>query len=526
MPGVYTRLTRKRWLFILVAAGLAVAVAGLVVFLSLPIRSETLKERVIALLSDQLDSEVTIDTLEGRIFPRVAVSGRGVVIRQRGRRDVPPLLTIARFEIRGSLRELLQRPRRVSEVRLEGLEVKIPAGDTGDDGPEKSASEKMSDAQRFEQVVIDRFEAPDTVVTIIPRRAGKQPKVFTIHHLVMDTVGINQTIPYIATLTNPVPKGEIEASGSFGPWNVVHPARTPVSGKYVFENANLATINGLSGMLTATGDFTGPLNRIEVHGTTESPDFQIESAGLPVPLSTRFTAVVDGSDGDTYLTRVDAKLLDTELVATGAVVGFDGVKGRQVEVDVTIANGRIENLLRLAVDSETPALVGVMRLDAKLVIPPEQKKVIDKISLRGEFGLTKAAFTDTSVQTKLTGLSRRGQGLTDGEPISDVVSDLKGRFVVDDGAVTFSQLTFGVPGAVVALHGGYGLRSQELDLEGEIRLQAALSQVLGGGVKGFFVKAFDPFFRKPGAGTVLPIRIGGTRKAPKFGLNLFNRKSR
>ena len=52
-------------------------------------------------------------------------------------------------------------------------------------------------------------------------------------------------------------------------------------------------------------------------------------------------------------------------------------------------------------------------------------------------------------------------------------------------------------------------------------MQATLSQVAGGGVKGFFLKVFDPFFKKPGAGMVLPIKITGTRKAPKFGLDTF-----
>jgi len=52
-------------------------------------------------------------------------------------------------------------------------------------------------------------------------------------------------------------------------------------------------------------------------------------------------------------------------------------------------------------------------------------------------------------------------------------------------------------------------------------MQAPLSEVAGGGVKGFFLKAIDPFFRKPGAGTVIPIKITGTRKAPKFGLDMF-----
>ena len=179
--------------------------------LSIPIRSETLKEQVIALLSEELESEVTIEKLEGRAFPRVAVSGAGVVIRQKGRTDVPPLITIETFEIRGSLRDLMRKPRRVGEVRLKGLQVKVPPRDgDGEDKPntpEKTDAQKHADAQKLQQVIIERLEAPDTVITLIPKRAGKQPKVFTVHHLVMDGLGINETIPYIAVLTNPVPKG-------------------------------------------------------------------------------------------------------------------------------------------------------------------------------------------------------------------------------------------------------------------------------------------------------------------------------
>ena len=240
MLPVYKNMTRRSRILLLVALIAVVAAIVIGVGLSMiPIRSDTLKAKVIALLSDQLESEVTIDALEGRVFPRVSVSGRGVVIRHKGRTDVPPLISIDEFEIRGSLRDLMQQPRRVGEVRLRGLRVQIPPGDDDDTDepakPEKSEAQKQADVRNLQRVIIERFEAPDTVITLIPRKAGKQPKVFTVHHLVMDSLGVSQTIPYIATLTNPVPKGEIETSGTFGPWNVAHPARTPVTGKYTFR---------------------------------------------------------------------------------------------------------------------------------------------------------------------------------------------------------------------------------------------------------------------------------------------------
>jgi uncharacterized protein involved in outer membrane biogenesis len=527
MTRVYKKMTRRTRIWILLAALGVLAFVVISALLTIPIRSETLKARVVALLTEELESEVTIERLEGRIFPRVSVSGGGVVIRQKGRTDIPPIISIAEFEIHGSLRDLMQQPRHVSEVRLAGLQVKISPGKDDvrneDEGDRKPQSEADTQAQNrnLQRVIIDRFEAPDTVITLIPRRPGKQPKVFTVHHLVMNSLGVKETIPYIATLTNPVPKGEIETSGTFGPWNIAHPSRTPITGKYVFANANLDTIEGLAGVLSSTGEFHGPIDRIEVKGTTDTPKFQVDAGGLPVPLKTRFHAIVDGSDGDTYLQQVDASFLETSMTARGAVIGLEGVRGRQIDVDVDMQNGRIEDLLRLAVQSDKPILTGAARLKAKLVIPPEKKKVIDKLHLNGEFVLSQARFTDASVQTKLTGLSRRGRGLNKDEPVGDVLSNLRGRFVVENAAATFSSLTFSVPGAAVELAGRYGLRDEMLNFKGKLKMQATLSQVAGGGVKGFFLKAFDPFFKKPGAGLVLPIKIEGTRQNPKFGLDMF-----
>ena len=347
----------------------------------------------------------------------------------------------------------MRHPRRVAEVRLRGLEVKISPDDGDDDWKDKTAAEQREQARKLEEVIIERFEATDTTITLIPRKAGKQPKVFTVHHLAMDQLGIYQKIPYIATLTNPVPKGEIETSGTFGPWNVVHPARTPVTGTYVFDKANLDTINGLWGILSSKGSFAGPLNRLEVQGTTETPNFQIDVGGASVPLSTRFTALVDESDGDTYLKRVDGKLLNSELTASGKVIGLEGVRGRQVEIDCEMPNGRIEDLLKLAMNSDKPILNGAIHLKAKLVIPPEKSKVIDKMKLQGDFGRTQAKFTDTSVQSKLMGLSRRWQGKDKDEPTADVLSNLSGRMAIDKTTVSFSRLTFSVPGAQVNLAG-------------------------------------------------------------------------
>ena len=51
-------------------------------------------------------------------------------------------------------------------------------------------------------------------------------------------------------------------------------------------------------------------------------------------------------------------------------------------------------------------------------------------------------------------------------------------------------------------------------------MDATISEAAGGGIKGFFLKAVDPFFRKKGAGALVPITIRGTRDKPQFGLDV------
>ena len=290
----------------------------------------------------------------------------------------------------------------------------------------------------------------------------------------------------------------------------------------MFKNANLDTIEGLAGVLSSAGGFEGPINRIEVQGITETPNFQVDAGGLPVPLKTRFTAVVDGSDGDTYLRQVDASFLDTSMTAQGAVIGLEGVPGRQVEVDVDMQNGRIEDLLKLAVRSDEPILRGAARLKAKLVIPPEKKKVIDKLQLRGEFVLSQAKFTDADGADEADRAEPPRAGHEPGRggrrSAVEPARPLRRR---ECRRVTFSSLTFSVPGAAVELAGRYGLRDEVIAFKGKLKMQATLSQVAGGGVKGFFLKAFDGLFKEKDAGMVLPIKISGTRKNPKFGLDMF-----
>jgi hypothetical protein len=63
------------------------------------------------------------------------------------------------------------------------------------------------------------------------------------------------------------------------------------------------------------------------------------------------------------------------------------------------------------------------------------------------------------------------------------------------------------------------LLSQALDFHGTLHLQAKVSQTTTG-IKSLLLKPIDPLFEREGAGTVLPIKITGTRGEPSFQIEI------
>ena len=438
--------------------------------------------------------------------------GNGLRLRLKKQQNPSPFIEVRHFEVKGGILGLLRRQRRFSSVDLEGLRITIPPR-TPDD---KEAGGKAAHVVEG-PVLIDRVTSRDAQLIIVPRNPAKEPKVWTIHGLELESVGFNRSMPFTATLTNPIPEGQIATKGSFGPWMKGDPGRTPLNGHYNFDHADLGTIDGIGGILTSAGDFKGQLDEIDVRGHTSTPDFRIDVGGAAVPLETDFHAVVDGTNGDTYLKPVNAKLQDTRITASGAIESQKGVKGRTIRLDVKIEDGRIQDVLRLAVKAPKPVMLGRIALEAKLLLPPVKAKVIDKLQLDGRFALEGTHFTDASVQKQLATLSQRAQGKNPEESSAKVESNMSGRFVLRDGTLRLQPVVFGVPGATVQLNGAYGLRSEQLDFAGTFAMTASVSEAVGG-IKGFFLKPFDPMFRQDGKGAVVPITITGQREQPKFGV--------
>ena len=507
-----------RRILVISCAIIGLGIAGLTLWAARS--APRLSDRVVDALNARFESQVALGSLDTDVFPRPRASGTTLTLRHNGRTDVPPLITIDSFETTAALLDLLRKPVRLDKVAIQGLTVRMPPGGLNPGGKPDGNTAHVPHPERPSPILIDRIEARSARVEIHSRRPDRLPRTWDIQDLVMTDFGASSGSPFTAGLINPVPRGVIDTTGSFGPWHADEPGLTPVSGNYLFQMADMDVIKGLGGTLSSSGTYRGVLERIEVEGTTEMPDFSLDLAGQKVALNTRFKALVDGTNGDTILERVDARLNESAIAAKGSVVRAQDVKGRRIELDVTLANARLEDLLQLAVKAAKPPLVGRVNLTTHMLLPAGPEDVVDRLQLDGRFELARARFTNLNVQRQITTLSRRGRGeeSNEGAESERVVSNLRGRFKLAKGALTFSELTFAVPGSTVRLHGSFDLHSETMNFQGELLTDATLADMTSG-VKSLLARLAQPLFRRKGGGTRLPIRISGPRSKPEFGLD-------
>lgn len=512
-----THKSLRKWLIVAaLGIGLLCLLLVLAAHFAAPRLQYTANRRAQAYLRAHFKSGVQVSSVHITFFPHVQVVVEGLVLRHEDRTDIPPLIEIRKMTVDAGLLALLGKRHEISRVRLEGLQIhtppRVPGGRPMIHGSTADLGEEYP-------VVVDEIDADDALLVLLrkPSDAGKPPTEFAIHRLVMKGFSFDHSADFHALLTNPTPRGEIRCDGKFGPWQADEPSETPVSANYAFDNADLATVKGITGILSSVGHFAGPLNYLTVEGETDTPDFALRTAAHPMALHTDFTAIVDGTNGNTVLTSVIAKFLHTTLLTHGAVVDvYPGVKGRTIALDAVSTDSRIEDLLSLAVKADRPAMTGGATLNTKIIIPEGDEDLIERLRLDGQFGLAKVRFTNSSVQAKVDSLSRRGQGKPKDLDLTNELSNLRGRFRMNKAEVAFSDLTFDVEGASVALGGIYDIDGAELDFRGKLRMRAKLSQTMTGW-KSVVLKPFDHFFQGPKGGAEIPIKITGTRQNPSFG---------
>jgi hypothetical protein len=515
---VRQRSHRWRWLGIVLLVLFIGAVIGarLLVSHAEPI----LRARIIETLSTRFNSRVELAELHVSVMKGLQVSGGGLRVfgsfdPNPSQTGMQPLISVGSFGFRTTIRSLLRTPIHIDSVHVQNLVLNIPPKE------ERKQAPQLRPKGGKIRITVGWVVSEDAKLIINTMKPGKLPTEFDISHLVLRTIAAGQPLHFDATLVNPKPVGDIASTGYFGPFQEDSPRDTPVKGDYSFSNADLSTIKGIGGILSSTGRYGGTLGGITVDGTTDTPDFHLTRSGHPVPLHTEFHAIVDGTDGDTYLQPVKARILNSPLLANGYVVRELNPPGRHVLLDVVVNNGRIEDFLKLGVKTDPPVMTGNVSLKTKLDLPPGEQDIADRLKLISSFRVSSAHFTSEKIQAKIDKLSLRSQGkpkqATDSVP-DNVRAILSGAFVLNHGVLKFSRVHFQVPGTQVDLTGIYSLDGNRFDFHGKARMDAKLSQMVGGW-KSILLKPVDPFFSKHGAGTEVPIKITGTKSEPQFGLD-------
>jgi hypothetical protein len=511
-----------------------VCVAGLVIAAEYMIHNAEpiLRARVVDTLSAHFHSPVELDHLGISLIKGVRIGSTGVEVEGDGLRiryiagaNQPendsnvPMLSVRHFAFHSRLRGLLHQPTRIFEVDVDGMELHIPPASA-----RAAISPSGGKHQPKITLLVSHIRCKNVKLFIDTTKPGKDPLEFDIQKLDLQDVGQSQPFTYQAELINPKPIGEIHAEGHFGPWNTENPRQTAVDGNYSFQHADLNTIKGIGGTLSSRGRFEGPLERITIDGETNTPNFSLDESDHPMPLHTVFHAYVDGTDGDTYLEPVQARLEQSDFTAQGKVVRVKG-QGHDIDLQVDVPHGRMQDFLELGVKTRPPLMNGIISMKAHLHIPPGDERVPQKIQLAGTFQLHDVRFNNPSIQDKVDGLSARAQGKpkevaaysTDKE--AEVSSMMSAKFALGHGLMTVDGLHYQIPGALVLMNGVYSLDGNIFEFKGHVRTQATASQMVSGW-KSWLLKPVDPFLEKNGAGLQLPISISGTQGDVHFGLAL------
>lgn len=504
-----------------------------------------LQAKVIETLSTRFDSRVELDQFQVSIVRGFEVSGKGLRIYPNhldiSETGAPspssePMLEADTFSFHMlHWQQLTRSPIFVNRVQVHGLTVRLPPrGQHSGASPSSQSEPGNRGNSSGTKILVGQIVIDQANLILENANREKQPLSILIHKLRLDSFSPGRPFKFHATLVNPKPVGNIDSSGDFGPFDQESPGDTPVDGTYAFTSANLNPLKGIGGTLSSTGSYAGRLNRIEVNGKTQTPNFSLDTANRPVPLNTTFHAVVDGTSGDTYLEPVDAWLAKTHIVATGKVVrNPSGGPGHDIRLNIEIDPGQVQDILRLATTRQPPLMNGQLQLHAELLLPPGSVSVTERAHIEGTFAIAGAHFASPKFQHEIDQLSLRGQGKADQAKDEDdamksgntaagtaanLPSDMRGNFLFAGRRLSLPALNYQVPGAQIALSGVYDLNGQTLDFHGTARLNAHISEMVTGW-KALLLIPVDPFFAKNGAGAEFPIAITGTRANPQIGMD-------
>jgi hypothetical protein len=515
-----TRAPAQWFRWILLAVSICAVIFLAIVAAKWPFTREAMTKRLERASSAQVD----IRGFHSTYFPFPGCIAEDVVFREKGsapgQKPSAPIITIRKLTIESTFSGLLSKPGRIRKIIADGLRIHVPHEGANLHGEANSSGD---------QTIIEELRADNALLELATGHTGENKLVFQIHHALFHEIGGRNAVPFQVSLHLPIPPGEVESSGSIGPRRDEKGTvrSTAVSGKYVLTRADLGVFKALGGIVSSRGEFSGNLERLNLSGMTDTPNFEVKESGHQFHLSTQFRGLLDMKNGDLVLPSLEARLGNTNLIAHGSVSG----KPKTVSLDVTHGQGEIQDLILLFSDAKRSPVLGPVVFQTNVVLPPEHRPFKERVRLTGNFSINRASFTSANTQKDVDQLSERAEGKKDKEKDYDqdddangferVMTDLKGDVVLKDGVAIFSPVSFAVPGADANMKGTYSLLTKRVDMRGKMRMLATVSQATKG-AKSIFLKILDPFYKKKekGAGAEVPIRMTGTYGHTHFSAGL------
>ena len=503
----------RRWILWTVSiAALGLVVVAILLALNWPFTEAAVRKT----LQDRFARQVTIRKFQSSYFPPGCVA-EGIEFLHRKRKDLPPLITVEKLTLRTGYTGLLRIQKLIDYVRLEGLHIRVPPKNPN----ATQETFPLTNSVSGKTLTIGEITTDNAVVEFLSKQPDQDRFFLKIDHLTLDHVAESDPVTFHASFNNTDPPGQIRSDGRFGPWNDDDPGSTPLSGSYTYEHVKLGVFEGISGTLASQGKFAGTLGHIGAEGSVDVPDFKVSGAAHTERLASNFQAVIDGTNGDTRLNRVESHFGKTTVISEGDFKGHPGQHGKTVKLVVNVTQGRVEDLLRLFAGSSRPAEIGNVRLQSKVEWAPGPQAFLRRLRLDCQFGIAGSHFTNPELQQPVNRLAESARGETKHQEEADstvVLSNLKGHVSAKDGIATLSHGSFTEPGTLAEIQGAYNLVEDQLDLRGVLHTSGKLSDTKSG-FKSLVLKALGPFMKKKSM-TVVPFVIKGPSNNPSLALDL------
>jgi hypothetical protein len=522
----------QRW----VKAAAVVVVAGVLV---LVIAAEViarraqplLHDRVVATLSAKFHAPVTLDGLTISVLRGLEVDGSGLTIAATSLSNAaappPPLLRLKSFSFHVPLLDIFDLREHIDTVHIAGLELHVPPS-------QPSASAAASADTSAVTASVGEIVCADAHIYIESSTPGAAPLHFDVENLQLKDLSTTTAIPYQADIVYAQPAARVHLSGSFGPWNSSTPGATPLNGSYSTGTVHLDSAAGLTGTLTSSGQFSGQLVGVVAQGKLDSPALALQESAHPVKMDATYHITVDGITGDTTFDALHVNLPRGEVDAQGKMhilPGEGANAGPDINLDLTVPQGRIEELLEIGTNTRPTLMSGNLNLHTHLHIPPGAGSVEQRFQATGSLTIDSIHFGDPKLQQEINSLSSATQGnlgalagaLTGalplgGSPEPPVSSNVTATFNLNGGLMTVSSLLYSIPGSKVQMHGVYSLARNAFAFKGhyspDATSKAAPVQQKAGGFAG---KLFQGLSRV--ADIQVPIEITGVGSNVKLNIS-------